>query len=137
MHHYQWGDLMEVFLWPDDYKWYWELYSTPANKTTTFFFPAPGVFAMKSCFTYKCKITIASKVSGTLNDYSDKDKGWTTEMAVPLSELTKRGEKFGPGSSWRILVARYNYGVHLDRRGSPRAGRGASGNAGARHGRLG
>ncbi len=41
LHHYQMGDLVELFLKPEDYTWYWELYATPIGKKTNFWFPAP------------------------------------------------------------------------------------------------
>lgn len=46
MHHYKYGDVIELFLKPDDQSWYWELYSTPAGKKTTFFFPGKGRLGM-------------------------------------------------------------------------------------------
>ena len=39
----------------------------------------------------------------------DTDQRWTAEMAMPLRELTSRGETFGPGAAWSILTLRYNY----------------------------
>lgn len=117
MHHYQWGDLMEVFLWPEDHTWYWELYVTPLSKKTTFFFPAPGHVGMQNCFQYTCELTVAAQCQGTVNEWGDVDISWTAEMAVPVSELTKLGAKFGPGSNWRTLVGRYNYCVYIDRMG--------------------
>ncbi|HNX26309.1 MAG TPA: carbohydrate-binding family 9-like protein [Phycisphaerae bacterium] len=117
MHHYNWGDLMEVFLWPSDFSWYWELYVTPMSKKSTFFFPAKSYLGMASCYDYTCELTVAAQYKGTLNKWGDVDMFWTAEMAVPVSELTKRGEKFGPGANWRILVGRYNYSVYIDRQG--------------------
>ncbi|MDD5708036.1 MAG: hypothetical protein PHR35_19125, partial [Kiritimatiellae bacterium] len=52
----------------------------------------------------------------TLNDWPDMDRGWTAEMAVPVRHLTARGEKWGPGSRWRIMVSRYNYSRYLRNR---------------------
>jgi len=52
-------------------------------------------------------------VKGTLNDWKDKDKGWTAEMAVPIADLTRFGDVFGGESKWRILISRYNYSRYL------------------------
>ena len=111
-HHYTKGDLAELFLWPEQHSWYWELYVTPHNLQTSFFFPGPGRI-LPSCFQNHLDLKVASQVQGTFNDWSDRDQGWTAEMAVPVSELTRRGEAWGPGAAWRILVGRYNYSVHL------------------------
>ena len=56
---------------------------------------------------------VAAKIEGTLNNWEDKDKYWTAEMAIPVKDLTARGDSFGPGSHWVVLLARYNYSVYL------------------------
>jgi hypothetical protein len=112
-HHYKLGDLAELFLWPEDRSWYWELYVTPHARQTAFFFPEPGRLGLPSTFGNHVDLTVGAQVQGTLNDRSDRDRGWTAEMAVPVSALTQRGEAWGPEAAWRILVGRYNYSVHL------------------------
>ena len=114
MHHYKLGDLCELFLKPENRSWYWELYVTPRGNKTTFFFPSRGYLGLPSCFAYHFDLQVAARVDGTLNDWSDRDRKWTAEMAVPLTELTKRGETFGVGSLWRVLVGRYNYSYYFD-----------------------
>ena len=111
-HHYRMGDLAELFLWPDACTWYWELYVTPHGKQTSFFFPGPGR-VLPSTFTNHAQLSVAAHQQGTFNDWSDRDQGWTAEMAVPVKDLTQRGEPWGPDASWRLLVGRYNYSVHL------------------------
>ncbi|MCC6581387.1 MAG: carbohydrate-binding family 9-like protein [Phycisphaeraceae bacterium] len=111
-HHYSKGDLAELFLWPLDQTWYWELYVTPNALQTSFFFPGPGRL-LPSTFKNHVDLTVAAQVQGTFNDWSDRDKGWTAEMAVPVSALTARGEAWGPGAAWRVLVGRYNYSAFL------------------------
>ncbi len=113
LHHYRMGDLIELFLKPDDQSWYWELYATPKGKKTSFWFPGRGRLGLESCYKYDCGLRVAARVDGTLNDWQDKDKGWTVEMAMPIADLTARGETFRPGSKWSILVARYNYSRYL------------------------
>ena len=109
LHHYQLGDVCELFLKPGDKIWYWELYVTPGSKKTTFWFPSgPG-----SLEDYKSGLAVAAENSGTLNDRTDKDTRWTAEMAMPVKDLCARGEAFGPGSDWRVFVGRYNYSNYL------------------------
>jgi len=114
IHHYRLGDLCELFLKPENNRHYWELYITPAGKKTIFFFPSKGYLGLPSCNSYVFELKVAAEVQGTLNNWRDVDKSWTGEMAVPISELEKYGDKFIPGQSWRILIGRYNYSVYLD-----------------------
>ena len=111
-HHYAKGDVAELFLWPEAHSWYWELYVTPNSKQSSFFFPGPGRI-LPSSFTNNLRMCVAAQVQGTLNNWSDRDQGWTAEMAVPVKELTRRGEAWGLDAAWRVLVGRYNYSVHL------------------------
>lgn len=113
MHHYSKGDVLEVFLKPEDDTYYWEMYATPAGKKTAFFLPGRGRLFVPDCEKEPINISVASKVSGTLNNWQDKDGGWTAVMKIPASEIKKYGAKFGPGTKWRLLVARYNYSRYL------------------------
>jgi hypothetical protein len=113
LHHYALGDLVELFLKPAGETWYWELYATPRGNKTSFWFPGRGRLGLDSAYDYRCGLRAAAQVKGTLNRWEDKDRYWTAEMAMPVADLTARGEPFGPGSEWRILVARYNYSRYL------------------------
>lgn len=110
MHHYRYGDLCELFLKPMDYSFYWELYVTPANKKTSFFFKQKGALDFEN---YSCGLKVAANCLGTLNNSEDKDKGWIAEMAMPIKDLESVGCKFGQGVNWRILAGRYNYSRYL------------------------
>ena len=116
LHHYKMGDLMELFIKPDDQTWYWELYATPAGKKTNFWFPGRGRVGLDSGWAYTCGFHVAAQCDGTLNDWQDRDNCWTAEMAMPIKDLTARGETFGPGApgpKWWIMVSRYNYSRYL------------------------
>ncbi len=119
LHHYRLGDLLELFLKPEKQTWYWELYATPRGKKTTFWFPGRGRLGLPSGFErYQCGLQVAALCEGTLNEWQDEDTGWTAEMAMPIRDLTARGETFGPEGQWRILVARYNYSRYLPYQGA-------------------
>lgn len=118
VHHYKFGDVLELFLRPADVDYYWEMYVTPRGRRTTFFFPSPGHLALPSCFeNYVGGLRVAAVVDGTLNEWRDSDRGWTAEMAVPRADLTAHGHALDPGVDWRVLLGRYNYGVRNGRRG--------------------
>ena len=112
---FQLGDVCELFIRPPNETWYWELYVTPDSRQTTYFFPGPGRLGLPSNLRPKTNLLkVAAQVHGTLNNWHDRDRGWTAEMAVPISMLTARGEHFGPKASpWRILIGRYNYSRYL------------------------
>jgi hypothetical protein len=123
-HLYTTGDLLEVFLKPGKEEWYWELYGTPNNKKTVFWFPSRkflGIFKNMYQWTGKLMdMQVAACVEGTLNNSNDRDICWTVEMVLPVRQFApwymftpKEDHYFGPGSEWRILVSRYNYSRYL------------------------
>ena len=112
-HHFETGDVAEVFIKPASNTCYWELYVTPHSKTSTYWFPGSGRAGLPSGFDYEMEIHVGGQCQGTFNNYQDKDTSWTGEMAIPIKELTRHGDKFGPGEKWTVLVARYNYGRWL------------------------
>ncbi len=115
---FQLGDLLEVFLKPANDTYYWELYATPLNKKTRYWFPGRGRLGLPSCFADKdVGMVVAAQNRGTVNDWRDRDVEWTVEMAIPRAELTAYGAKFGPGEPWLVLAARYNYSRWLARQG--------------------
>lgn len=114
-HHYLFGDLAELFLRPagKDKTWYWEMYVTPRGNKTKFFFPGNGRCGLSKLDEADVDLKVGARVNGTLSKWKDEDKYWTGEMCVPIKDLEKYGDKFGPGEEWTILVARYNYGRYL------------------------
>ncbi len=115
-HHYLHGDLAEVFLKPAGSTWYWELYVTPNRHKTHLFFPGVGRLGLKSSDAYEMELHVDAQCQGTLNEWGDRDTSWTGEMAIPIKELTRHGDDFGPEAGWSILVARYNYSRYLPTR---------------------
>ncbi|MBQ6471624.1 MAG: carbohydrate-binding family 9-like protein [Victivallales bacterium] len=105
-HLYQKGDLVEVFIKGENTHEYWELYGSPNNLRTAFFFHTRGFPILDK--TDECTVRIAAKVNGTLNNFQDKDKGWSIEFRIPRTELAKIGLD-RPGNPITVLVARYNY----------------------------
>ena len=110
IHLYLFGDLCELFLKPANKENYIELYVTPNNKKTSFYIPNQINNGPSQFDDFVCGLKAAGYVGdGTLNKSDDNDKWWSGEMAMPVKDLEKLGEKFSSGSKWRILIARYNY----------------------------
>lgn len=112
MLHYDYGDVLELFLKPEDRYGYWECYVTPRGNQSAFYFPGCGRRPLK-VFIPAGRIQVAAQVQGTLNDYSDRDRGWTAEMAIPIELFARENVRIGPGTSWRVLVGRYNFSRYL------------------------
>lgn len=114
-HLYATGDLVEVFLRPVGKLCYWEIYGTPNNKKSSFFYQSRGRMGLPSNFAHKVPdIIIAATLNGTLNNLSDVDKSWTVEIAIPVKELEISGTKIAPGAKWLFHLGRYNYSAYLD-----------------------
>jgi len=108
-HFYLSGDLLEMFLKPANAPSYWECYGTPNAKKTSLFFTNRRYPLDPSKSILMDGMVVATKVKGTLNNYKDKDKRWSIEVAIPRAQLAKTGRPFNPGEPWTILIARYNY----------------------------
>ncbi len=59
-------------------------------------------------------LTAAVSVDGTLNDNSDRDRGWTAEIAIPWAGMTSLAQADGralpprDGDVWRMDFSRFN-----------------------------
>ena len=105
------GDMIEVFLKPEDKCAVWEVYGTPWNNVTTLFYPWPG-------HTYRSqqKFVPGIKAAALARPAADPEKeksGWAIEMAIPRGIIERTGGTFAPDKEWRILLCRYNYGKNL------------------------
>jgi hypothetical protein len=60
-------------------------------------------------------IQIGIQIQGTLNNDSDRDEGWSLEVAVPFSELPDLNKPAPePGDRWKFHLARYDYSKYLE-----------------------
>ena len=63
-------------------------------------------------FSWNSKMIAKVHVDGTLNKRDDQDKGWTTELAIPLEDVKGMDDKSAvrlppePGDVWRINMYR-------------------------------
>jgi hypothetical protein len=59
-------------------------------------------------------LRVGVSIDGTLNDPHDMDRCWRMEIAVPFASLPSlKGRSPVPGDTWRFLLSRYDYSVHL------------------------
>lgn len=110
------GDAVSVFLKPLNHSWYWEFQVSPKGNQSVFFYPGRGLCKLPSCRPAKPAFTgikTAAACKGTLNNFWDKDKKWTAEIAIPRSELERAGEPLDPGIPWLVFIKRVNFGREL------------------------
>ncbi len=117
--HYLMGDLAEIFIKPANASCYWEIYVTPRGHKTVYFFPSRAYYGMAPVFDAPITpgLEAAAVVDGTLNNYTDTDRGWSAEVSIPLTSLKGvDGRPLAADVPWTVLVSRYNYGVHMSTR---------------------
>jgi hypothetical protein len=108
----------EVFIDPDgDTHGYYELEVNALGTTWDLLLPKPyrdGGPAVSSWDISGLKVGV--DLQGTLNDPSDKDTGWTVELALPLSVLREYSGSATtpvPGDQWRINFSRVEWRTEI------------------------
>jgi len=60
-------------------------------------------------------VKVAASVNGTLNERSDKDRGWSLEVSIPWFNFEELSRKPAPGAAWSFNLNRWD-GVEPNRR---------------------
>ncbi len=108
----------EVFIDPDgDSHLYGELELNAKNTTWDLLLPKPYKDGGRAVNAWEITgLKTAVRVDGTLNDSTDKDTGWTVEIAWPWAGLDELGHKVVPpkdGDRWRINFSRVEWDVDV------------------------
>lgn len=110
-------DVFELFFKPaKDKPGYYELEVNAANGKLDMFLPSRGAghynrFAKERDF----HIESAIEVRGTINNWSDRDKGWTVEARMPWRDFLPTGGRPAPGETWMHSLCRYDYSIGLEK----------------------
>ncbi len=112
-HLYTMGDTIELFFKPADDTYYWEMYGTPNELKTTFFYPSRSYVFLPNSEAPLPEFEVKAHIDGELNNWQTVDKGWSIEFKLPLKTFEQYGAKFRPGHPWQFLVARQNYSRRL------------------------
>jgi hypothetical protein len=104
----------EVFLDPDgDAARYFELEINARNTQWDLFLPVAYRDGGKALDAFDfAGLRSAVALDGTLNDPSDRDRGWTIEIAIPFAAFTAPGIAHPPpraGDRWRINFSRVQW----------------------------
>jgi hypothetical protein len=111
------NDVIELFFKPaEDALPYYEFQVNAANTPLTLFFPSRGSGGYQR-FRALSNLALNAKVSlkGTLNDWKDKDTGWTVEGEIPWTSFAATGGRPKAGAQWRFALCRYDYAATLER----------------------
>jgi hypothetical protein len=107
------NDVIELFLKPSEQKMaYYEVQVNAANTPLELFFPSRGAGGYTR-FGPLTKLGMKSAVivKGTLNNWRDKDEGWTVEGRIPWTGFSETGGAPKAGEVWRCAICRYDYSV--------------------------
>ena len=108
------NDVFEVFLKPSTEKpSYYEFQVNAENTQFDCFIPRRGsVGRFKKMHDFG--IESAVSLRGTLDNWTDTDKGWSVEMRVPWSSFMHTGGRPEPGAEWRFALCRYDHDVRRE-----------------------
>lgn len=110
------NDVFELFFKPADAKpGYYEFQVNAAGTVMDMFIPRRGSGGFQR---YKAdgKFHIEAKVKldGTLNNWRDRDKGWTVEGRIPWKDFFRTGGRPNPDEKWKFALCRYDYSVDFE-----------------------
>jgi uncharacterized repeat protein (TIGR03806 family) len=110
------NDVFELFFQPaGDKPGYYEFQVNAAGAVLDCFFPrrnAGGFERFKNQTTFHVDAKV--HLRGTLNDWTDKDDGWSVEGKIPWTDFLKTGGRPERGEKWQFALCRYDYSVDFD-----------------------
>src|SRR5262249_13853292 len=110
------NDVFELFFKPaDDKPGYYEFQVNPACAVLDCFFPRRNAGGFER-FKNDTKFHVEAKVNlrGTLNNWTDKDDGWSVEGRIPWTDFLKTGGRPERGEKWKFALCRYDYSVDFE-----------------------
>ncbi len=112
-------DDFEIFLDPDgDNHLYYELEVNALNTVWDLLLIKPYRDGAPAVNAWDIAgLETAVQVNGTLNDPSDKDQGWTVEIAIPWTSLRECAGRAAvpplPGDRWRVNFSRVDWDLEV------------------------
>jgi len=108
-------DVAELFIKPSDRTYpYYEFQVNALGTTFDALFGRRGAGGLDRWRPWESGMKAAVKIKGTLNNWEDKDQGWTVEVAIPLKAFTATTPLPQLGDRWRFAVCRYDYSVYIN-----------------------
>lgn len=109
------SDAVELFFKPDaNNPIYYEFEVAPNNAVFDARMVNTGSGGFKRWAAWDCAIRTATHIRGTLNQWTDRDKGYTVEIAIPLKAFGEViGDKPLKGQTWKFAAVRVDLSVTL------------------------
>ncbi len=109
------NDVFELFFKPAaDKPGYYEFEINAVNTKLDMFLASRGSGGwQRHKSDWDFHIESAVKVRGTLNNWHDKDDGWSVEGRIPWRDFIQTGGRPEPGEVWSFALCRYDYSVGL------------------------
>jgi glucose/arabinose dehydrogenase len=110
------NDVFELFFKPaDDKPGYYEFQVNAAGTVMDMLIPRRNAggyvrFVADGEFNIEAKVALR----GTLNQWSDKDQGWSVEGRIPWRGFLRTGGRPEPGETWKFALCRYDYSVDFE-----------------------
>lgn len=110
------NDVFELFFKPhDDQPGYYEFQVNAANTVLDMYLPRRNAggfprFAKDGAFHLETKVVLR----GTLNQWSDRDEGWSVEGRIPWRDFDRTGGRPQDGARWKFALCRYDYSVDFE-----------------------
>jgi hypothetical protein len=99
-------EVVEVFIDADgDGRTYNEVEVSPANVQFDAQFPSYRS-NLKEALAWRSGMVSAVRIDGTLNDSSDRDRGWRAELSIPIAQLAAVPGRPKRGDRWRFNLFR-------------------------------
>ena len=109
-------DVFELFFKPSqDFHGYYEFEFNAQNAVLDFYFPRRGGGTVpRFRKDFKFHIETAVKLDGSLNKWTDHDKGWTVEGKILWKDFIRAGGRPRAGDTWSYAACRYDYSVDFE-----------------------
>lgn len=110
------NDVFELFFKPaDDKPGYYEFQVNAAGAVMDMFIPRRNSGGFDR-YIADGEFNIEAKVAlrGTLNQWTEKDEGWSLEGRIPWRGLLRTGGRPEPGEKWKFALCRYDYSVDFE-----------------------
>jgi glucose/arabinose dehydrogenase len=109
-------DVFELFFKPaTDKPGYYEFEVNAANGKLEMFLPSRGSGGYgRHANERPFHVESAVQIRGTLNNWTDRDQGWTVEGRIPWRDFLPTGGRPVPGEVWMHSLCRYDYSAGLE-----------------------
>lgn len=110
-------DVLEIFIKPQkDSFHYYELEFSPYGDILDIFWPSRALRSQfATCVKWNADISCVAKAKGTINNWRDKDEGWTVEVSIPLAAFSETTQPPKPGDTWTFTIAKSDHSRYLER----------------------